>query len=44
MEKLELVWRDKYDASGRLIDLERPGPYPFQIVESINVPLSLIHI
>ena len=34
----ELIWRDKYDASGKLIDLEKPGPYPFQIVESVNVP------
>ena len=38
IEKSELIWRDKYDASGKLIDLEKPGPFPFQIVESVNVP------
>jgi len=38
IDRTELVWRDKYDLNGSLIDFERPGAYPFQIVESINVP------
>ena len=38
IEKAELVWRNKYNNEGKLMDFVRPGPYPFQIVESINVP------
>ena len=38
IKKTELVWRGKYDDEGRLVPVEKPGPYPFQIVESINEP------
>ncbi|KKN42881.1 hypothetical protein LCGC14_0708780 [marine sediment metagenome] len=37
-KKVELFWPNKYDKDGGLIEIERPGPYPFQIVESVNVP------
>ena len=38
IKKTELVWRGKYDDEGKLVPVEKPGPYPFQIVESINEP------
>jgi len=38
IKKPELVWPGKYDEQGKLIPVEKPGPYPFQIVESINDP------
>lgn len=38
IKKTELVWRGKYDDEGKLIPVEKPGPFPFQIVESINEP------
>lgn len=38
IKKTELVWRGKYDEDGRLVPVEKPGPFPFQIVESINEP------
>lgn len=38
IKKTELVWRGKYDDEGKLVPFEKPGPYPFQIVESINEP------
>ena len=38
IKKTELVWRGKYDDEGRLVPVEKPGPFPFQIVESINEP------
>ncbi|MBW6480293.1 MAG: site-specific DNA-methyltransferase [Bacteroidales bacterium] len=38
IKKTELVWRGKYDDEGRLVPIEKPGPFPFQIVESINDP------
>ncbi len=38
IKKTELVWRGKYDDEGRLVPVEKPGPFPFQIVESINDP------
>jgi len=38
IKKTELVWLDKYDEEGKLRPVEKPGPYPFQIVESINAP------
>lgn len=38
IKKTELVWRGKYDEEGKLVPVEKPGPYPFQIVESINEP------
>lgn len=38
IRKTELVWLDKYDEDGRLRPVEKPGPYPFQIVEVINSP------
>jgi len=38
IKKTELVWRGKYDEEGKLVPREKPGPYPFQIVESINEP------
>jgi adenine-specific DNA-methyltransferase len=34
----ELIWPTKYDENGKLAPIERPGPYPFQIVELINAP------
>ncbi|SDD08717.1 adenine-specific DNA-methyltransferase [Desulfurella multipotens] len=36
--KTELVWLGKYDEEGKLNPVEKPGPYPFQIVEVINKP------
>ncbi|MEO0244538.1 MAG: DNA methyltransferase [candidate division WOR-3 bacterium] len=36
--KTELVWLGKYDEEGNLKPVEKPGPYPFQIVEVINKP------
>lgn len=38
IKKTELVWKGKYDEEGKLVPVEKPGPYPFQIVESINEP------
>ncbi len=38
IQKTELVWRGKYDDEGKLVPVEKPGPFPFQIVESINEP------
>jgi len=38
IQKSELVWGGKYNEDGRLNPVERPGPYPFQIVEAINTP------
>lgn len=38
IRKTELVWSGKYDEEGKLVPVEKPGPYPFQIVESINEP------
>lgn len=38
IKKTELVWRGKYDDDGKLSSIEKPGPFPFQIVESINEP------
>ena len=38
IKKTELVWRGKYDDEGKLVPVEKPGPFPFQIVESINDP------
>ena len=38
IKKTELVWRGKYDEEGKLVPVEKPGPFPFQIVESINDP------
>lgn len=38
IKKTELVWRGKYDSEGKLVPVEKPGPFPFQIVESINDP------
>jgi adenine-specific DNA-methyltransferase len=38
IKRTELIWRGKYDEEGRLIPIEKPGPFPFQIVESINEP------
>ncbi|BAU22778.1 hypothetical protein THC_0380 [Caldimicrobium thiodismutans] len=38
INKTELVWLGKYDEEGKLNPVERPGPYPFQIVEVINKP------
>jgi len=38
IKKTELVWLGKYDEEGKLNPVERPGPYPFQIVEVINKP------
>jgi DNA modification methylase len=36
--KTELVWLGKYNDNGELNPIEKPGPYPFQIVEVINKP------
>ena len=36
--KTELVWLGKYNENGELNPVEKPGPYPFQIVEVINKP------
>src|SRR4030042_3186579 len=38
IKKTELSWRGKYDDEGKLVPVEKPGPFPFQIVESINEP------
>ncbi|HAF07124.1 MAG: DNA methylase N-4/N-6 domain protein [candidate division TA06 bacterium 32_111] len=38
INKTELVWLGKYDDEGKLKAVEKPGPYPFQIVEVINKP------
>jgi len=38
IKKTELVWKGKYDEDGRLKPVEKPGPYPFQIVEVVNEP------
>jgi len=38
IKKTELVWRGKYTEDGKLKPVEKPGPYPFQIVEVINAP------
>jgi DNA modification methylase len=38
IRRTELVWRGKYDDNGKLAPVEKPGPFPFQIVESINDP------
>jgi len=38
IKKSELVWLGKYNEDGKLNPVERPGPYPFQIVEAINAP------
>ena len=38
VKKIELVWKGKYDEDGRLRPTEKPGPYPFQIVEVVNAP------
>jgi len=38
IKKTELVWLGKYDENGKLVPVEKPGPYPFQIVEVINKP------
>jgi len=34
----ELIWNGKYGEDGKLKPVEKPGPYPFQIVEAINKP------
>ena len=38
IKKTELVWLGKYNDNGDLNPIEKPGPYPFQIVEVINKP------
>jgi DNA modification methylase len=38
IRKTELVWLGKYNDNGELNPVEKPGPYPFQIVEVINKP------
>jgi len=38
IKRTELVWKGKYDDEGKLVPLEKPGPYPFQIVEVVNTP------
>ncbi len=38
IKKPELVWKGKYDDEGNLRPIDRPGPYPFQVVETINSP------
>jgi len=38
IKKTELVWLGKYNDNGELNPVEKPGPYPFQIVEVINKP------
>jgi adenine-specific DNA-methyltransferase len=38
IKKTELVWKGKYDEESKLIPVDKPGPYPFQVVESINDP------
>ena len=34
IEETELVWKGKLDETGKIKPTERPGPFPFQIVES----------
>jgi adenine-specific DNA-methyltransferase len=36
IQKSELVWGGKYNEDGKQNHVEKPGPYPFQIVEAIN--------
>lgn len=38
INRTELVWVGKYDEEGNLKPVEKPGPYPFQIVEVVNKP------
>lgn len=38
INKAELVWKGKYDEDGKLRPVEKPGPYPFQVVEAVNKP------
>ncbi|MCX7731646.1 MAG: DNA methyltransferase [candidate division WOR-3 bacterium] len=38
INRTELVWLGKYDEDGNRRPVERPGPYPFQMVEVINKP------
>lgn len=38
IKKPELVWKEKYDDEGNLKPIDKPGPYPFQVVETINSP------
>jgi len=38
IKRTELVWLGKYNEEGKLNPVEKPGPYPFQIVEVINAP------
>lgn len=38
IKKTELVWKGKYDDDGKLVPVEKPGPYPFQRIEVINQP------
>ena len=38
IKRTELIWKGKYDEEGKLVPLEKPGPYPFQIVEVVNTP------
>lgn len=38
IKKPELVWKGKYDDEGNLKPIDKPGPYPFQVVETINSP------
>lgn len=40
IKKTELVWKGKYDDEGKLIPVEKPGPYPFQVIEVVNQPRS----
>lgn len=40
IKKTELVWKGKYDDEGKLVPVEKPGPYPFQIIEVVNQPRS----
>lgn len=40
IKKTELVWKGKYDDEGTLVPVEKPGPYPFQIIEVVNQPRS----
>jgi len=38
IKKTELVWRGKYTEEGKIQAVDKPGPYPFQIVETVNSP------
>lgn len=40
IKKTELIWKGKYDDEGKLVPVEKPGPYPFQIIEVVNQPRS----